>query len=226
MNAATPLPSWVRFTCLALSSALLLVPHAVAAPPPGSDALPVLLRGGGNWLDRAGATQRINVILPVEGKPLVLTNLWMQGARALASEELFGSGVLLLSNVWTYGSTNLPEEVFWRAQGLSNAPLELAIPGGSGYYLPIANSRVLPFLGRRGTTAPAAIWSWPMLPVMFNGIPRGSADISKCAFVSFGGETVNLSGRLGSFSLGQNWRLSASGGLVRLQLEIWLEPDW
>lgn len=221
------LPSWLRFTRPVGCGALLCLAHAFGALLQASEPLPVLLRGAGNWLDRTGAVERLNLVLPVEGQPLVLTNSWIQGSSVLASDEHFFSGVLLLSNVWTYASNGLPEDAFWRAQGVTNAPLKLAIPGERGYYLLVANNRVLPFIKRGGTMAPDAIWVLPKLPVKIKGNKEGTADISQCSGLDFENDTVHVHGWLGgAFGIRQRWHLSVSRGLLCLELIVSPERDY
>ena len=216
---------WARFYGLIAPITVLLVTQADAGLPATPDPLPVFLRGAGNWLDRENAAQKLSLVLPDDGQALVTTNMWVQGHSVLTAQQESISGLLLLSNVWTYGSTTLPEESFWRNKGLTNAPLELNIPGGSGYYLLIANNRVLPYVGRKGTLAPAAIWIWPKLPVKLKGETQKEADISQCRLISFGGEHLNLSGWVEGFSVRQTWRLSGTGGVLRLQLDVSVDTD-
>jgi hypothetical protein len=70
-----------------LLAAALFNAAAAAALVPAVEPLPVILRGTGNWLDRTNAVQRLSVVLPVEGQPLVLTNLWVNGEKILAAEN-------------------------------------------------------------------------------------------------------------------------------------------
>lgn len=218
------LPTRKNLACSVALLALALLINAVAAPAT-SQSLPVLLRGAGNWLNATTAVQTLPVMLAPEGQSMALKNSWKHGSETLLIDEELGSGLLFLSNVWTYASDGLSEEVFWSEHGLTNTPMRLVLPGESGYYLPIANNRVLPFVGRWGTLAPAAIWAWPKLPVKLNGTARGEADISNCKLASFENGAINLSGRLGGTSR-QKWRLSATGGLLRLQLELSTDADW
>jgi hypothetical protein len=213
-----------HFLSVMVVGAMLAATAMGGEPTAAPERLVVLLRGAGNWLDREAMGQ-LRTILPAEGHPLILTNSWRVGHDVLVTEQDLGSAVLLLSNVWTYGVTSLPEEDFWKGHGLTNAPMEVAVPGGSGYYLMIANDRVLPFVGRRGTLAPAAIWAWPALPVKLEGDRRKIADISKCRLVSFAGGTLNLNGWAGGFGVRQKWCLSAEAGLLSVRLEISVERD-
>jgi hypothetical protein len=216
----------IRIFRLASNGATLFVVCALAGPPTKADPLPVLLRDAGNWLDRTGAVQHLNMIMPTGEQPVILTNAWSHGDKQLLSEVVFGSAVLLLSNVWTCSPTNGSQGDFLRGQGVTNAPIELAIPGGSGYYLLVVNNHVLPFIGRQGTLKPAAIWAWPTLPVMHDGVPRQEADISTCGRASVEGECLYLYGRLGRHSLRQSWELNGKSGLLELRVKVWIEPDW
>ena len=196
-----------------------------AAPAPARDPLPVLLMAAGNWLDRGEAARTLSVILPPEGEPLILTNVLMDKTRSMSAHEEYCSGVLLLSNVWTYAPDNLSEEAFWKLHGVTNRPIQLNLPGDSGFYLLIENNRILPFIGRRGTIAPAAIWAVPNLPTITKRLPRRKANITDCGSIDYTADGIVLSGRLGGFGHRQTWQISAGGGTLRLRLFLSSEPD-
>jgi hypothetical protein len=214
----------VGLFCFVGLGPILAAPQSAGGAVAVSQPLPVLVSAAGGRLDRA-AVEHLHAVLPPEGQPLTMTNVWSHGAYVFATDQESGGALLLLSNVWTYGASGVPEDAFLRGRGLTNAPIEVAIPGGAGYYLMIAGNGVLPFVGRRGTTAPAAIWAWPGLPVKLEGSKPRVADISQCSLVSFTGGKVNLSGWAGSFGVRQKWCLSAEGGLLRLLLELSVERD-
>ena len=209
--------------CLCLAAPFGL--QSLGAAADVQDRLPILLIGAGHWLDRPKAEHGLDVILPAQGNPLALTNFWSVGRTVLSGDAQFFTGVLLLSNAWNYSAAGPTEEQFWRARGQTNAPLKIAIPGGRGFFLLVANSRVLPFVARSGTETPDAIWAIPRLPVKLNNATR-TADISMCSVVSLNSEKLNLSGWLTPVSMHQTWRFTIQSGLPALELVLSSERDW
>jgi len=146
---------------------------------------------------------------------LTMTN----GLHITLSENRVELRSLTLSNVWIYGKVNIPEETFWNRQGVTNTPINVAIPGKSHFVLFVADARVLPFVGRKGSaTEPAAIWSLPALSVNIYGT-KEAVQISACKLVSFQDEKLGLAdwSRGGT---GVIWRMRAdSNGILCIELE-------
>jgi len=127
-----------------------------------------------------------------------------------------------LSNLWTTGTS---EESFWAHEGLTNAPVELAIPGGSQYKLFIGNGGLMPFLGRRGSAnQPNAIWRIPKFRVdMGGGGKEKYAELGKCTMIGFDAEKLAL--RDGTKMKGILWSIwSDRNGFMRIEIAI--EPGW
>lgn len=219
---------WVRLRLgkLLVTGASLSVVWAAVVAPARADPLPVLLSGMGDWFDGTNAAQQLNLIFPVENQPGILQKSWSHGGKPLLSEGVYGYAVLLLSNVWTSGATNLSQGDFLKAHGVTNAPLVLEVPGESGYYLLVANNRVLPFVGREGRRTPEAMWALPTLPVKLEGAVLRNADISVCGRVTVQGERLGITGWLGRRGRErQSWLLRDEGGLLQLEVHIGVSGD-
>lgn len=185
-----------------------------------ADPLPVLLRAAGNWLDGERAIRDLDIRLP-KGDGVTLTNVWTFGTNRFVGIQRVGSGMLFLTNVWTHTSGGVTEKEFWRTQGLPSDPIEVSIPGASGFYVPIAGGRVLPFVGCKGTMALPALWALPPLPAKAEGKRRPqTADISRCRQVMLDGGNLNISGWLAPYSIRQAWILGSEAGLLSLELRV------